>query len=37
MILIVLRRPKKWTKTDKQGKLALSTVLEQATVNGQLK
>ena len=25
MILIVLRRPKKWTKTDKQGTLALST------------
>jgi cellulose synthase/poly-beta-1,6-N-acetylglucosamine synthase-like glycosyltransferase len=26
MILIVLRRPKKWTKTDKQGTLNLSTM-----------
>ena len=33
MILIVLRRPKKWTKTDKQGTLDPSTMLDHATVN----
>jgi cellulose synthase/poly-beta-1,6-N-acetylglucosamine synthase-like glycosyltransferase len=37
MILIVLRRPRKWTKTDKKGTISgPSTVLEQATVNEQI-
>jgi cellulose synthase/poly-beta-1,6-N-acetylglucosamine synthase-like glycosyltransferase len=36
MLLIVLRRPRRWTKTDKQGTLALSAALEQATVKRQL-
>jgi len=30
MILIVLRRPKRWTKTDKKGTLDLSTLPKQA-------
>jgi cellulose synthase/poly-beta-1,6-N-acetylglucosamine synthase-like glycosyltransferase len=33
MILIVLRRPRKWTKTDKQGTIAISTAFEQATIS----
>jgi len=33
MVLIVLRRPKTWAKTDKQGTLDPSTVLEQTAVS----
>jgi cellulose synthase/poly-beta-1,6-N-acetylglucosamine synthase-like glycosyltransferase len=33
MILIVLRRPRIWTKTDKQGSIDLSTKVEQAPVS----
>jgi len=29
---MVLRRPKKWTKTDKKGTVAISAALEQATI-----
>jgi cellulose synthase/poly-beta-1,6-N-acetylglucosamine synthase-like glycosyltransferase len=37
MILIILRRPQKWTKTDKQGTLSLTTALEQPTITEQIK
>jgi hypothetical protein len=33
MILIVLRRPREWTKTDKQGNIDLSTVLEHQMID----
>jgi cellulose synthase/poly-beta-1,6-N-acetylglucosamine synthase-like glycosyltransferase len=33
MILIFLRRPKKWVKTDKKGTLDISTVFERVTVS----
>jgi len=33
MVLIVLRRPPIWTKTDKQGAVAFSTMVEQVTVS----
>ena len=36
VILIVLRRPKKWTKTDKQGTLGFSATLKQTTVVNEL-
>jgi cellulose synthase/poly-beta-1,6-N-acetylglucosamine synthase-like glycosyltransferase len=37
MLLIVLRRPRRWTKTDKQGTLALPAVLEHTTVKEPIK
>ena len=36
MLLIVLRRPRRWTKTDKQGTLALPSVLKVAAVKEQI-
>jgi len=35
VILIVFRRPKKWTKTDKEGTLEPSILLEQTHTSGQ--